>query len=208
VAIAASARFPQRACAWICVTTAVVLAGCVSQDTKRDAVNDINAAFKGQYEAVVTKDGTRAFSASPERVFDATNSALVSLGMVIKQQTRGLGYLQAEAPAPSPLSRSEWDRASAVDLPKAKDLLRPHVGALAELFKFEPEGLDIVVTATIIEVRGGAEVSLTMRMREVAPPQTGMPRREYPPPTALQLGLDKIWNAIDRQLKLLAPPKP
>ena len=191
----------------ISLATALVLSACVTQETKRDAINDINAEFKVQYEAALAKNGSRAVNASSECAFDATNAALVSLGMVIKQQSRGLGYIQAEAPAPLPLTRSEWERASAMDLPKAKEILRRHVGALAEAFHFEPEGLDTVITATVIQANGGAQISLTMRMREVAPPQPGFPRREYPPPTALQAGLDKIWGALDRELKA-RPCKP
>jgi hypothetical protein len=44
-----------------------------------------------------------------------------------------------------------------------------------------------------------------MRMREVAAPKSGLPRREYPPPTALRAGLDKIWAALERELKARAP---
>jgi hypothetical protein len=39
-----------------------------------------------------------------------------------------------------------------------------------------------------------------MRMREVAPPKSGLPRRDYPPPTALKMGLDKLWRTVDREL--------
>ncbi len=201
MAIAASGRLARRVRAWVGVVLVIALAGCASDETKRDAINEINRIFKSEYEAILVRNGTRVVSASPDEAFDATIAALVSQGIVIKQQTRGLGYLQAEAPAPLPLTRSEWDRTSAVDLPKAREVLRRYFGPLADLFKFDPEGIDIVITATIIEVRGGAEVSLTMRMREVAPSHSDLPRREYPPPTSLQAGLDKIWNAFDRQLK-------
>ena len=78
--------------------------------------------------------------------------------------------------------------------------LRRHIGPLAELFRFEPEGIDTVMTATILGTARGSEISFTMRLREVAPPQSGLPRREYPPPTALTLGLDKLWAAVDREL--------
>ena len=201
MANASSPQLTQRHRIWICLTTALALGACVSQDTKRDAINDINAEFKAQYEAALARNGSRIVKASPECSFDAINAALVSLGMVIKQQSRGLGYIQAEAPAPLPLTRSEWDRTSAIYLPKAKEILRRHVGPLAEAFNFEPQGLDTVITATVIEASGGAQISLTMRLREVAPPQSGLPRREYPPPTAVQAGLDKIWSALDRELK-------
>jgi len=44
-------------------------------------------------------------------------------------------------------------------------------------------------------------------MREVAPPKSGLPRRDYPPPTALKVGLDKLWSAVDRELAA-QPRKP
>ncbi len=202
MAIAALGRFTRRGRDWIGVALMLALAGCASQETKRDTIDEINAIFKAEYEAILAENGTRVVNASSDEAFDATIAALVSLGIVIKQQARGLGYLQAEMPAPLPLTRNEWDRTSALDLPKTREVIRSHMGPIAAaLFKFDPEGVDIVITATIIEVRGGAEVSLTMRMREVAPSNSDLPRREYPPPTSLRAGLDKIWGALDRQLK-------
>jgi hypothetical protein len=38
-------------------------------------------------------------------------------------------------------------------------------------------------------------------MREVAPPKSGMPRREYLPPSAVRMGLDKIWTEFERELR-------
>jgi hypothetical protein len=197
---ALSGRDAKRACFGLWLAATITLAGCVSQETKRDAINDINRAFKEEYEAILARNGTHFAGKGADETFDATVAALVGLGMEIRQQSRGLGFINADAAAPLPLTRSEWDRAGAADLPRARELLRRHVGLLAEIFNFEPEGLDTVITATIIEVRGGSEVSLTMRMREVAPPKSGLPRREYPPPSALQVGLDKIWSALERAL--------
>jgi len=195
----------KRVCVWLWLAATIVLAGCVSQDTKRDAINDINRAFKEEYEAILARNGTHFAGAGVEETHDATVAALLSVGMEIRQQSRGLGFINADAAAPLPLTRSEWDRAGTADLPRARELLRRHVGLLADFFTFEPEGLDTVITATIIAARGGAEVSLTMRMREVAAPKSGLPRREYPPPTALQAGLDKIWAALERELRAKAP---
>jgi hypothetical protein len=182
----------------------VGLAACMTQEVKRDAINDINRAFKEDYEAILAREGTHFAGAGTGETFDAMAAALVSLRMELRQQSRGLGFINADAAAPLPLTRSEWDRAGAVDLPRAREILSRHVGPMALLFDFEPEGLDIVITATIVEVRGGSEVSLTMRMREVAAPKSGLPRREYPPPTALRVGLDKIWGALERELRTKA----
>lgn len=190
---------------WLGLGVIALAAGCVTEDTKRDAINEINAAFKAEYEATLAKDGTHFVKASPSEAFDAVNASFVKLGLVVTQQSRGLGLITAEAPAPRPLDRSEWDRAAANDLPKARELLRKHIGALADLFHFEPEGLDTVMTATIIDTRGGSEISYTMRMREVAPPTQNLPRREYPPPTALKIGLAKIWASVDKELAARKP---
>jgi hypothetical protein len=46
-----------------------------------------------------------------------------------------------------------------------------------------------------------------MRMREVAPPKQNLPRRDYPPPTALKIGLDKLWATVDQELAAM-PRKP
>ena len=193
-----------RACVGLWLAATIAVAGCVSQETKRDAINDINRAFKEEYEGILARNGTHFANADVGETFDATTAALERMGMEMRQQSRGLGFINADAPAPLPLTRSEWDRAGTADLPRTRDLLRRHIGVLAEFFNFEPEGLDTVITATIIQAPGGSEVTLTMRLREVAPPKSGLPRREYPPPSALQAGLEKIWSALDRELKARA----
>ena len=185
---------------WLGLAALAISAGCVSQETKRDAINDINAAWKKDYEDKLDKNGTHVVNASPADAFDAVYASFVKLGLVVRQESRALGLITAEGPAPLPLNREEWDRAAEADKPKAKELLRRHIGPLAELFRFEPEGIDTVMTATILGTARGSEISFTMRLREVAPPQSGLPRREYPPPTALTLGLDKLWAAVDREL--------
>jgi hypothetical protein len=179
---------------------AIGVPGCVSNETKRDAVNDINVAFRGEYEAILAKNGTRSFNVSAAEAFSATNAALTRLGLVIEQRSSGLGFISAEAPAPLPLTRAEWDQAAAADLPNARSILSRHVGPLAEFFNFEPAGIDTVITAVVIETRGASEISFTMRMREVAPPKQDLPRRDYPPPSALRIGLNKLWGAIEQEL--------
>jgi hypothetical protein len=190
--------------AWLGLATVVLFASCVSQETKRDAIKDVNDTFQAEYEDTLAKNGAHVVKAPAGEAFDAVYAALVRLGLVVHEQSRDLGFISAEAPAPLPLNRSEFDRAAAIDLPKTKELLRRHLGALAEFFHFDTEGLDTVMTATIIGVRGGSEISFTMRMRELAPAKSDLPRRDYPPPTVLRSGLDKTWDAVDRELAVLA----
>jgi len=105
------------------------------------------------------------------------------------------------APAPAPLTDNEWRGASEQDLPKLREIAKKHIGVLANWVKFEPEGLEVIINATALEVRNGVEISLTARMHEIAPPKSGMPRREYLPPSAVRMGLDKIWGEFERELR-------
>jgi len=191
----------MRRCVQLCAIVLLALAsGCVSDQRKIAAIQDVNEVFRADYERILAEDGTHTYNVPRDQVFDALRVAFGRLGMRVADQSPDLGYLSVFAPAPQPLTRDEWHQAAQVDLPKMHEILYKRLWLLAYLVPFEPDGLDVVVNATAIEVRGGTSISLTMRMREVAPPQTGYPRREYAPPTAVRMGLHKIWTALEREL--------
>ena len=188
---------------WVAVWCAVlilVLVGCMPpQHEIGQAIDAINAAFRTDYEAILKKNGTRTYPVSRAEAYDAMRVSLARLGMIVETQDPLLGYVNVYAPAPLPLSPEEWRRASEADLPRARQHIGPHVGMFANFFKFEPEGLEVVIGGTVVEVPNGVAVSYTARMREVSPPKSGMPRREYLPPTAVQMGLDKMWRELQRE---------
>jgi hypothetical protein len=173
----------RNAALWITVALA---AGCaLSPQQKRDAINALNTEFRGEYERAVA----------------AAEAALPRLGMRLDDEVPALGFLSFSSPAPVPLTADEWERVNAADLPRARAVLRPHVGWMADHFRFEPKGLDIVVNVTVTEARGESAVSITMRMREVTPVDLELPRRDYPPPTGVRMGLDKIWREFEQELR-------
>jgi hypothetical protein len=185
---------------------ALLTAGCATDEQIRGALIDVNNEFRQQYEHILAENGTRLYSVKRQEAFNATRLALTRLAMRMSRQSEELGYLNVYAPAPIPLSPEEWRQAAERDTPKLRQLAKKHVGLLAYFVKFEPEGLEIVINTTTIAVPAGTEVSLTMRMREVAPPPSGMPRREYPPPSAVRMGLDKIWRELEAELKTSGVP--
>ncbi len=121
--------------------------------------------------------------------------------MTVEAQDPVLGYVNVYGPAPRPLDLAEWNQAATADLPRARQIIGPCIGMYSNFFKFEPEGLEVTIGATVIEVTGGTSISFTARMREIAPPKSGMPRREYLPPTAVWTGLNKMWAELDREFK-------
>jgi hypothetical protein len=105
------------------------------------------------------------------------------------------------APAPRPLNAEEWRRAVDADLPLMRELAAKHVGGLAEFLTFEPEQFHILIHVTAVQVQDGTQLALTMRMREIDQNRARRyPSREYAPPTAVVIGLDKIWAAFEREL--------
>ncbi len=179
----------------------IVLAGCVTLEEKANAIRAVNADFRKAYEQIIKEQGTTVFNASEAQAFAAMKSCLKKLGRAIETQDSSVGYLRVAAPAPTPLTREEWQRAGETDLPRMRKIVKEQVGFMGGFIKFEPEGLDIVINITTIQKSPGrVELSASMRMREVTPPKGSFPRREYPPPTAVRMGIAKIWSQFDTEL--------
>jgi len=182
------------------------LAGCATDARIRSAIEEVNREFKTQYEEILATQGTREFRAPAAETFPAVQAALARLGMRLESRDQELGYLGFAAPAPTPLTGEEWRQVAKADLPMMQNLAARHIGLPAYLITFEPEGLEIVINATVISEGRRSEVSLTVRMRQVKPPPSGMPRRDYAPPTGVRIGLEKIWAEIERELKIKGRP--
>lgn len=180
----------------------LALAGCPSRGQIVDTITEVNRTFEADYEKLLAEIGTRSFKVKRGEAFVALHAALAKLGMRVIDQDPELGTLAVEAAAPRPLDAAEWRRAADADLPRMREIASRHIGSLmAGQIKFEPEGIDILINATTIETGGATDISLTTRMREVAPPPSGMPRREYPPPTAVRIAIGKIWAQVEAELR-------
>ena len=183
------------------LAVAVYLSGCASDQEKISAINAVNAGFRSDYEKLLAEKGTRRYPVSRAEAFVAMRVTLAQLGMRTEQQDLNLGHLAVASDAPAPLSDEEWRTASEADLPLLRRLITPYVGAAANFVKFEPQGLEVVINVAFLEAPRGTDVSLTVRLRETAPPKSGWPRREYVSPHVLTLGLDKIFTAYERELR-------
>ncbi len=179
----------------------LALTGCAGDQQKINAINAVNEGFRGEYEKLLAEKGARVYRLGRADAFVSMRVALAELGMKTEQQDVALGHLAVAAKAPLPLTEDEWRRASEVDLPLLRRLIEPHVGAVASFVQFEPQGLEVVINATFVEVPAGTEVSLTVRLREIAPPRSGWPRREYVSPRVLGLGIEKIFGTFERELR-------
>lgn len=177
------------------------LAGCVSASEKIGAIEAVNAGFRLEYERILAELGTRRIALARRDALLALRVALAGLGLHTEAQDIDLGLLVSAGPAPRPLTEVEWAQASALDTPFLRRLIEPHVGIAAKFVQFEPQGLDVLISATVIAQGSGSEVALTVRLRETSPPRSGWPRREYVAPHLLRAGLAKIWAAYEREVR-------
>jgi len=189
-----------------------LLSACATDQQRIEAIDAVNQEFRAQYEATLSQRGTRGYALRRDDAFNAMSSALADLGMRPVSVDPSLGFMSYYAHAPTPLSREDWRNAAAADLPKLREIARERMGFSAEFIQLGPEGLEIVVNATVLDSPDGAVlISLTMRMRETEPPGPFTPRRDYPPPTAMRMALDKVWAQFDLQVatrRLALPRQP
>ena len=195
-------RLPRLAgLAALVLALASLLTGCATDSEKMAAIRAVNAGFQAEYERILTSAGTRQVALPRRDALLALRVALAGLGMQTESQDLDLGLLVSVGPAPRPLSEAEWAQASVLDTPLLQNLIKPYVGVAANFVQFEPQGLEVVIAATVIAQGSGSEISLTVRLRETAAPRSGWPRREYVSPNVLLAGLAKIWGAYEREVR-------
>jgi hypothetical protein len=183
---------------------AALLSACASNEALIAAAKEVSEDFRQRYEQILEDRGTRVYPRRREDAVYRARTAAELLGMRVESYDLDLGYVRFSGPAPQPLTLREWDEVADQDLPRMRAIVEKHVGLFKWAVPFETEGLEIVINAVIVPVSQGAssEISLSMRMRELKPPPTGFPRREYPPPAGVHKGLDKVWAAMDAAMEV------
>jgi hypothetical protein len=192
---------PLAALAALVLALSTLLTGCATDSEKMAAIRAVNAGFQAEYERILASTGTRQVALPRRDALVALRVALAGLGMQTESQDLDLGLLVCVGPAPRPLSEAEWAQASVLDTPLLQNLIKPYVGVAANFVQFEPQGLEVVIAATVFAQGSGSEISLTVRLRETAAPRSGWPRREYVSPNVLLAGLTKIWTAYEREVR-------
>ena len=83
------------------LAAAAALAGCaaIPDDQKRNAINEVNAEFRSQYERILAEQGTRFYRVSPEEAFDTLRVTLTRMGMRIGDQSPRWSLVMMSCPS-------------------------------------------------------------------------------------------------------------
>lgn len=188
---------------------ALSLSGCLEPDESdpqvRDAVREVNEVFATAYQKMLEQNGVRNFPVEQQAAITTMEHVLREVGFVVRRR-EGDYYLHVAAPAPLPLNSAEWELVRSLDEPAMREIAVRHIGLKGNLARLQPQGLEVHGYLTLLRAQQGTDISLTMRMQETKPadPNSVLPRREYPPPHAAQIGYEKIWQRFSAEVSASA----
>lgn len=163
------------------------------------AILKLDSAWLQSNIRILEDEGHRQFKASKHQAFEAAQLTVRRLGMVVEEQNYETGFLLATAPAPIPLTMSEWAEVQAQDTKEFRTIITEEVGTLSLFATLDPAGKDVLGNVFITEKEGQVEVSIGLRLRSTKA-TTEQVKRLQAPPTAVRMGLRKFWNTFEIEL--------
>ena len=181
------------------VFLSLVLVACVSNKQYNRAVLQLESAWKEANDRILESEGRRFFKATKHQGFMAVQLAVRRLGMVVEQQSYETGFLLVTAPAPVPLTMSDWAEVQKSDTQEMRSIIAEEVGVASWFVTLDPSAKDVLANVFITEKGAGVEISIGLRLRN-RKVKADRSRRMQPPPSAVRMGLRKLWSVFEQEL--------
>ncbi len=185
----------------ILIVVALMLAvtACVSDKSYNRAILKLEGNWKEVNDRTLESDGRRFYKATKQQGFMAGQLTANRLGMVVEQQSFETGFMLVTAPAPTPLTMSEWELVQKADTKEMRSILQDELGVMGRWATLDPSGKEVLANVFVVEKGEGIEVSVGLRLRAKTR-TSAKKKRLQPPPTAVRLGLSKFWTAYEKEL--------
>jgi hypothetical protein len=183
----------------IFISLMLVVTACVSDKSYNRAILKLEGNWKEVNDRTLENDGHRFYEATKQQGFMAGQLTANRLGMVVEQQSFETGFMLVTAPAPTPLTMSEWELVQKADTKEMRSILQDELGVMGRWATLDPSGKEVLANIFVIEKGEGIEVSVGLRLRAKTR-TSAKKKRLQPPPTAVRLGLSKFWTAYEREL--------
>jgi len=171
---------------------------CISNKQYNRAILQLESAWKEANDRILETDGRRFFKATKYQGFMAVQLAVRRLGMVVEQQSYETGFLLVTAPAPVPLTMSDWAEVQKSDTQEMRSIISEEVGVASWFVTLDPSAKDVLANVFITEKGEGVEISIGLRLRN-RKVETDRNRRMQPPPSAVRMGLHKLWSVLEQE---------
>jgi hypothetical protein len=194
----------MKSFSWI--VSLVLLSGCVTTSERKNAVMSVDLYWQGKNDKYMKLQGARVYPVSLRHAFVAGLGAFAALNMIVDEQDLSTGYISASAPAPVPLSSSEWNTVVANETEALRRIVSREVGLAGRFYRLDPNFKDILVNLIVSETREGSRLQLSFRLLNKT--ADGKPLRTQVPPTALKIGVDKFWRKFETQIESITRSVP
>jgi len=181
------------------VSLSLVLVACVSNKQYNRAILQLESAWKETNDHILESEGRRFFKVTKHQGFLAIQSAVRRLGMVVEQQSYDTGFMLVTAPAPVPLTMSDWAVVQQTDTQEMRSIIAEEVGLASWFVTLDPSAKDVLANIFLTEKEEGVEISIGLRLRN-RKVETDRSRRMQPPPSAVRMGLRKLWSVLEQEL--------
>ncbi|MDH4204226.1 MAG: hypothetical protein OEV45_01750, partial [Desulfobacteraceae bacterium] len=142
------------------VTLSLILVACVSNKQYNRAILQLESAWKEANDRILESEGRRFFKATKHQGFMAVQLAVRRLGMVVEQQSYETGFLLVTAPAPVPLTMSDWAVVQKSDTQEMRSIIAEEVGVASWFVTLDPSAKDVLANVFITEKEEGIEISI------------------------------------------------
>jgi len=165
------------------------LSGCMSLEHIQAQLNKLDVVYRSENEKLISAMGTKYYKLDKEKAHSAMLLTFANLEMSIENQDVKSGYINARGTMPRPLGKEEFDRAWAIEKPRAKEITGLDLSMSGNS--------DVIINSFIVE--RGDDIQINIRFRTKYTGNTyGIVISDQAPPEAVKIAYPKIWNEFEK----------
>lgn len=179
---------------------------CMPKQAVNQAALKLESDWKATNDRILETEGQRTFTVTKQQGFQAALLSARRLGMVVESESFDSGLILMVAPAPVPLTMTEWQEVQTSDTREMRDIVGEDLGPYKWLVTLDPSGKEVLTNVFVTEKQNGLSVAIGLGLR-LKDTTSDRLRRMQPPPTAVHMGLAKFWAAFDTELAAITGKK-
>lgn len=165
------------------------LSGCAPMQGAQTQMDKLGATYADENAKLTTAVGTRYYKISKEKAQSAMLLALTNLDVSVENQDLKSGFINGKSTLPKPLSQAEFDRAWAIEGPRAKEITGYDI--------FWPGTIDLISNILINERSGDVQVNIRFRMKHTIVKEDWVILTQIPPEVA-RVAYRKLWDEFEK----------
>lgn len=185
-------------------TNAILLAlifGCVNMQQMQNGMNEIDSFWGEVNHKILSSKGTRVFSCKTINCWNAAKDSAIQLGFKVIEESNN-SIFTALALTPTPFTVDEYKAIRVIEEPMMQAIAANHVGKFYSNFYQLDNGGNFYIVARVqitpmVNDKSSVQISFRIDPKEKS---EGFIYGHNPPPESVRMGLEKWWNAFEKNL--------